>query len=478
VSRDDGLAQANLEDVTVGTQGQTRPEAAAEDGAAVAPVSHAGASGWRRFPTPDRRILVLSIALQLALGLLFGHSTDTRIFMATGYLVGTGHDPYVAHNLNRVFHHVLFDVPSAVGYPPPWPLVLGLVYRGSYALVHSLPAYNLAIKIPVIAANIGLAYLVGMILESLGASRAVSRKAWTFLLLNPCLLYFGAAWGQIDAIVALLALAALALLSARRRDSSALVLALAVCFKPTALPLLPAALVPLMRTSFRRAIRYSCLFLGGVFVFYVAPFIIFGWSRAPFSQHLNAHFVLRGAMSYTTVVRVFHDPLLMQGRWWLMGLVWIAALALGILALRRGDGGLEDLLRMSLGFTMIVFLTRTWLAEANVVLVLPMALVLTSMGALDRRALTALWTLPLVFTLFNTSPLHLLWVAFPDVMEQTLPFAVRHSHGALLAKAAVVVAWQIIGWWIVVTCLRRWPLRAVKRPAAAEGAMDGTVRWS
>ena len=58
------------------------------------------------------------------------------------------------------------------------------------------------------------------------------------------------------------------------------------------------------------------------------------------------------------------------------------------------------------------------------------------MGALDRRALTALWVLPLVFTLFNTSPLHLLWVAFPDVMQQTLPFAVRHSHGLLLAKAA------------------------------------------
>ena len=146
---------------------------------------------------------------------------------------------------------MFFDVPSAVGYPPPWPLVLGLVYRGSYALAHNLLVYNLAIKIPVIAANIGLAYLVGAILENLGAPRAASRKAWTFLLLNPCLLYFGAAWGQIDAIVALFALAALALLSARRRDGSALVLALAVCFKPTALPLLPAALIRLLRGSLR-----------------------------------------------------------------------------------------------------------------------------------------------------------------------------------------------------------------------------------
>ncbi len=462
----------------MGTQGQTRPQAAAADGAAVAPVVHAGAGGWKRFATPDRRILILSIALQLALGVFFGHSTDTRVFMATGYLVGTGHDPYVAHNLNRVFHHMFFDVPSAVGYPPPWPLALGLVYRGSYALAHNLLVYNLAIKIPVIAATIGLAYLVGAILENLGAPRAASRKAWTLMLLNPCLLYFGAAWGQIDAVVALFSLAALALLSARRRDGSALVLALAVCFKPTALSLLPAALIRLVGVSWRSAIRYSALFIGGVFAFYVAPFFVFGWSRAPFSQDLNAHFVLRGAMSYTTVIRVFRDPLLMQGRWWLLGLVWIAALALGILALKRGDGGLEDLLRMSLAFTLIVFLTRTWLAETNVVLVLPMAVILTSMGALDRRALTALWVLPLVFTLFNTSPLHLLWVAFPDVMQQTLPFAVRHSHGLLLAKAAVVVAWQVVGWWIVFTCLRRWTPRAVEHPVPAGDAREETMRWS
>lgn len=432
----------------------------------------------RRFPTPDGWILVLSIALQLALALLFGHSTDTRVFMATGYLVGTGHDPYVAHDLSRVFHHVLFDVPSAVGYPPPWPLLLGLVYRSSYALVHSLLFYDLAIKVPVIAANVGLAYLVGAILNDLGAPAAVSRRAWVFLLLNPALLYFGAAWGQIDAIVALLSLAALVLISARRRDGSALVLALAVCFKPTALPLLPAAVIALLGNSFLKAIRYSALFLAGVFVFYVAPFLVLGWSRAPFSQHLNAHFVLRGAMSYTTVVRVFRDPLLMQGRWWLLGLVWIVALAVGILALKRGDGELADLLRMSLAFTLIVLLTRTWLAETNVVLVLPMAVVLTSMGALDRRALAALWLLPLLFTLFNTSPLHLLWLAFPDAMEQTLPFAVRNSHGLLLAKAAVVVAWQIVGWWIVVACLRRWPTRAVDGPDPARGATEEAARWS
>ena len=154
----------------------------------------------------DRRVLLLSIVLQLALALLFGHSFDTRIFMATGYLVGTGQNPYVGQDLGAVFHHVRFDKMSSIGYPPPWPLVLGLLYLCSYAVIPNLLLYNLVIKLPVIAANIGLAYLVAAMLKDLGASPAVARKAWVLLLFNPLLLYFGAAWGQIDAIAALLAL--------------------------------------------------------------------------------------------------------------------------------------------------------------------------------------------------------------------------------------------------------------------------------
>jgi hypothetical protein len=430
-----------------------------------------------RFTTPDRRILCLSIALQLVLGLLFGHSTDARVFMATGYLAGTGHDPYTARDLVSVFHHVYFDAPSAIGYPPPWPLVLAIVYRGSFALFHSFLLYNLAIKIPVIAATVGLAYLVGAILQSLGAPAAMSRKAWVFMLLNPCLLYFGAAWGQIDALVALLALAALLLLGTRRYDGSAVLLALAVCFKPTALPVLLAALLFLVWRSPRAALRYGLLFAGGVLLFYVVPFLVFGWSRGPFTGHLNAHFVLRGAMSYTTVVRVFRDPLLMEGRWWLLGLAWIAALIVAGAMFKRRSGGFEDLLRMSLVFTLIVFLTRTWLAEANVVLVLPFALVLVSMGSLDRRALTALWALPLLFTVFNTSPVHLLWAAFPGAMQDALPFVIRHSQGALLVKAAVVLAWQVVGWWIVVACLRRPGGPAAQAPAATGRPLEGALQW-
>ncbi len=387
--------------------------------------------------------------------------------MGTGYLVGTGQNPYVGQDLSAAFHHIGFDALATVGYPPPWPLALGLLYRVVHAVTPSLLVYNLAIKLPVIAANVGLAYLVGAILKNLGADPTVSRKAWVFLLLNPFLLYFGAAWGQIDSIVALLSLATLVLLTADRRDRSAGLLALSIAVKPTALPLLPVALVYLVGGSFRQAARYAAVFGVGVLVFCVLPFAVFGWDPTRVIRHLNAHFMMTGTMSFMTVVRLFRDPLLMEGHWWLLGLLWFPALAVAIFALRRGGGGFDDLVRKSTALVLVFFLTRTWLAEPNVILILTLVLILTSLGELDRRALTAVWVIPLLFTVFNASPLQLLFVAFPDAMETSLSVFARYESTTLVVRAALVIAWQIAGWWIVVSCFRRVP------------AVDkGSVRWS
>ena len=435
------------------------------------------AGAWRWFATPDRRLLVLSVVLQLALAVMLGHSRDTRLFMATGYLVGTGHSPYVPLDLTAVFHHVGFKAISVVGYPPPWPLVTGLVYRSTYALGHNLIVYNLALKLPVIAANVGLAYLVAAVLDNLGAGHAVARKAWAFLLLNPFLLYVGAAWGQIDAIVAVLAVAALVLLCARRRAASAVVLALAVCFKPIAWPILLVALVYLAGRSIRQTLRYAAFFAGGVFAFYLAPFFVFGWDSSPMRQ-LNAHFIMNGAMSFMTVVRLARDPLLMQGHWWLLGLAWLPALVVAVLALRHGVGELDDLVKKSTALALVFYLTRTWLAEPNVVLLLPLVLILASLGELDRRAFTAIWLIPLVFTLFNASPLQLLFVAWPEAMEKSLTFVARYGDVTLVVRAVLVIAWQVVGWWIVVTCFRTKPAACVRPAGAPDAGTEGLVPWS
>ena len=424
---------------------------------------------WTWFATPDRWLLALSVLIQIGLAAVLGHSRDTRLFMTAGYLVGTGHSPYVARDLTAVFHHAGFLSISVVGYPPPWPLVAGALYRATYGLTHDLILYNLALKLPVILANVALAYLVAAVLQNLGAPRDAARKTWLLLLFNPFLLYVGAAWGQIDAIATVLTLAALVLLVARRLTLSALVLALAVCFKPIAGPVVLVALVYLAGRSPRRALRYAAVLVAGALVFYAGPFLALGWDTSPLRQ-LNAHFIMTGTMSFMTVVRLARDPLLIQGHWWLLGLLWIPALAVAVLALRKGVGGFDDLVRKSLALVLVFYLTRAWLAEPNVVLLLPLVLILTVREQLDRRVFTAMWLLPLVFTLFNASPLQLLFVEWPGAMATSVAFVARYGDATMVVRAVLVVAWQVLGWWLVVTCFRRpkaVPARAARVPAAA-----------
>ena len=414
---------------------------------------------------PDRRVLLASLAIQLVLAALLGHSFDTRVFMGTGYLVGTGQVPYAMHDAAGLHADAAFLL-GIIGYPPPWPLLAGLLYRVSYAVVPNVVVYNLALKLPMVVATIGLAAFAAAAVEDLGLGPRTSRTAFAWLLLNPMILLTGVAWGQIDVIVALSALAALVTLLAGRRGASALLLALAICVKPIALPLLPAAVVYLWRRSVRDALLYAALTSVGIVVLYIVPFYVFGWSRLPFTQHLNRHFVMAGALSITTVVRAVSGPVLLSGHWWLLGLLWAPALLAAIAVfLRRRDS--EDLFRMSLAFVLVVFLTRTWLAEPNVVLLLPLALILTLTGALDRRLLVALWALPLAFAVFNASPLQLLWVASPGAMRASLDAVSPYGETLLAIRAGLVVAWQVVGWWTVVSCVRG-------RPASVDGT-DATV---
>jgi hypothetical protein len=428
------------------------------------------AATWKRFATQDLSILLLSIVIQLSLALLFGHFYDMRIFMATGYLVGTGQNPYVPQDLTAVFHNSSFQGMTSIGYPPPFPLLLGLLYRGVYTLYPNLLVYNLAIKISIIIANIGIAYLVAKILIDLGAETVTIRKAWIFLLLNPFLLYFSSAWGQFDSIVALLSLSALVLLHAGKLKSSAFLLALAVSFKPIAVPILPVALVYLMGKSLRQAINYSIVFFAGVVLFCVVPFIVFGWDPTPIYRGWNAQFTVGGGMSWLTFFELLKDSYRLPGLWWLLGLVWIPALAIAVLALKPGITGFVDVLKKSTALVLVFFLTRTWLSEPNVILILPFVVILTSIGELNRLFLFAVWTFPLAFTIFNASPPQLLFPVFPGAMGRMLQGVDNFRTARLLIRTALVIPWQIAGWWMVIILFR-------KSPAPVNTGWQGQFPW-
>ncbi len=107
------------------------------------------------------------------------------------------------------------------------------------------------------------------------------------------------------------------------------------------------------------------------------------------------------------------------------------------------------------------------------IVVLAPVLVLAALGRLDRRLFTVLWIVPLAFIAANASPVQLLWQFAPGVVEQTMAWAARHAAVTVALRAALVVAWQVVGWWIVVDCLRK-----PREQAAASAAIGGAGQAS
>jgi hypothetical protein len=406
-------------------------------------------------PKGYRGYLLASLLLQLILGLLFGHVYDERIFMATGYLVASGQNPYIAQDLTTVFHNPAFQGMTSIGYPPPWPLVLGVIYLLSYALFHNLLIYNLAIKLPIIIANLYLAYLVRDILIDQSGNPSIARKAWIFLLFNPFLLYFTTAWGQFDSLVAVLTLTALIQLNKQRVVISSILLALAISLKPTPVPVVLAVMVYLWGSPWQRMIRFIILFSLSMLTFCVLPFLILRWDASPILHGWNAQFSMSGGLSLTTLYELLKDTYVLPGYWWLLGFAWLPAIFVGAMCMQNGDHGLVDLLKKSLALILIFFLTRTWLSEQNLTLILPLVLILASLGELPKLTLSAVWVLPLIFTIFNTSPPQLLFPVLPELMNKLLQWMDIYRSTRLVARMVVVIPWQVVGWWMVVRSLRK-----------------------
>jgi len=284
------------------------------------------------------------------------------------------------------------------------------------------------------------------------------RKAWITMLVSPFVVYFAAAWGQFDAIVALLALFSMLLLYRGRTFGAAASLALAVAFKPTAMPLILVAFLYLWGRSRKKALRYGIVVLLGLFLFCVAPFVVFGWNATPILRGWNAHFTVAGGMSWMTYLELLKDSYLLPGSTWLLGLAWLPAIGVASLyTFKRGVGDFRDLLKVSTGFILVFFLTRTWLSEPNVLLLLPFVVILSYSGDLPKAALAALWSLPLIFTIFNNSLPQLLFPAFPRTMEAWLGLDEMVRNTRLIARIGVVFLWQAVGWYLVVMCLGNRP---------------------
>ena len=396
----------------------------------------------------------ISIILQITLALFLGHAYDMRISMATGYLVGTGQNPYVPQNLVSIFHDAIFQEITSIGYPPPWPILLGAIYLLSFNLIRNLFIYNLAIKIPIIVTNILLVFLVSKILYHLKASEKSIQKARVFLLFNPFLLLTTSAWGQIEPIVASFVILSFLMLDVKKYAFSSFLLGMAIAFKPIALPILPVVLLFLLMNYRQAVLRYILITILTIFALCVAPFLIFGWDPTIIIQHWNAQMSMTGGLSWVTALLPLNLAGISSSIGWAIGFLWVPALGIASWFLRRKVKDFTDLVKISVGMVLLFYVTRTWLSEPNINLILPLIVILVSIGEIPRVKLSLVWILPLTFSLFNTALFQLLFLSAPTLMAGLFNIAADSSSIRKFILTTLSILWLIFASLMIRVCFK------------------------
>ncbi len=406
----------------------------------------------------DVLFVFLSLCLQVPLAIFLGHFYDDRVFMATGYLVSSGLNPYEPYNFAGIFPtSIISGIIPAIGYPPPYPILLGLIYRTSFAVTQNIFVYNFALKIPVIAANICLALLVKSVLSEIQTSKKKTETAFLIMLFNPLLLLTSVAWGEFDSLIAVLSLASLYLFSKGKVVACGFLLGLAVALKPIALPLSP---LPLLYSApaltVRRKILYLLVFVTSLLSLYFGPFFIAAWNIPLSPNEWNAQTQMAGGMTFFSAVEPLSGQSKLPSTISFLGYLWIPITLLGCyLIYRRHPGSFIDLAKMGAVLMLFFFLSRTWVSEPNIDVILPLVLLSTSAGALELKDFHLTWIIPLIFMIPNYSMPQLLFLLSPNITRTLQMFNSQFGAERSIAQILTAAAWWIFASKIAYNLLQK-----------------------
>ncbi len=406
----------------------------------------------------NREILtvLLSIAIQVPLAIFLGHYYDQTSFLDAGYLVSSGLNPYQPHMIT-IFSPHLIGVNPIIGDPPLWPLLLGAIYRLSYNITPNIFLYNFATKLPLIAINISLAYITKNLLKQQGASTKKIEFAWIFLLFNPFVLLTTTAWGQFDALIALLCIVSLYLLSKGMVNKSAVLLSLSVVLKPISFPLLGLPLLFSPKKNWTKIIQYIVITIAIIVSLWILPFYLLGWNLPSSSGQITSYFQRAGGMTPFGLIELFNNTVTLPTGLEFLGYIWIPALLIGYYFVYRDPPKtFNELTQKAIGIMLIFFLTYTWLSEPYVNVVIALALLALPYEKMNFRNFHFLWVIPLIFMIVTTNFVQLFYLVSPQSLVST---AVNIENNIrlwrLIARFLIVVVWQIFAWRLVIIMLKR-----------------------
>ena len=405
----------------------------------------------------DAIVIVLSLFVQVPLALFLGHYYDDRVFMSTGYLAGSGLNPYLPHDLTGVFSNPLLGgTAPVIGYPPPWPLLLGLLFRLSFAIVPNVFLYNFAIKIPVIIGNFALAYLVKSIIIKYYADEKKARRAWLFILFNPFILLTTVAWGEFDTVVAVLCLASLYFLSIGKTKESALALALGVVIKPISLPLIGLPFLLPTPALQKKKTQYLLVFVAVIFLLYLVPFFANGWAIPFGGGKADAQFEKFGGLSLFNVNELFRTSVDIPLNLQFFGFLWVPAVLVGYyLVYRSKPVCFDDMIQKVVAVMLIFFLTRSWVSEPNINLIIPLMLLIAVFDKPTFRNFHFVWIIPLIFMGLNYSFPQLFFLVDPNILRTLASIDNQIGGLRLAARFLIVIPWQVLGWSRVLNLLHK-----------------------
>jgi hypothetical protein len=349
-------------------------------------------------------IVLFSTILRLCFAPFTGHPYDLNIWMETGQYIAQGRSPY-----EPAIH---------LGYPPLWGFWCGLSYLLSNAIWPGNKfVYILAIKIPVIAADLAIALMLIAFTRSLsrrdssfsgsrfcGDSGSGKSLATSFTL-NPYVLVVGVVWGMMDNVAALLIiLAAMALVKSKDLEAGA-ALGLAIALKLYPVIFLFAVFPYLARQVGRRARTLRLLVGLGVtgFLSILAPLLIFNWNIGGFLSVLADQTSRKpGGISPIAVLGLLYDygihsigsfDLQSVSQLVPLRLIWIPAVCLSMIfiAKARPRPSFENVIRIFSFVYMIWILTASWVSEQNVETLLILLLFGGATGVFGRFQKWSYW---------------------------------------------------------------------------------------
>ena len=155
-------------------------------------------------------------------------------------------------------------------------------------------------------------------------------------------------------------------------------------------------------------------------------------------------------MTLFNVFDIFNGTTSLPTNLQFLGYIWIPATLIGYyFVYRYPPKTFNELIQKAVVIMLIFFLTRSWLAEQNMNVVIALAVLALPINKLNFRNFNFLWAIPLVFMFANTTFFLLFFMVYPQVALSLQQISQAVENWRLIARFILVVFLQIFAWRLV-----------------------------